>query len=263
MIDSTNERVLPTIALHWLMPTLHNVVIDELNSIADFTSSNYREDFFTAFGACLRYLHIRPYRANASTYHIDVQSCIKHCPVLEHLAICPSLRLLTPLSHLTVKWIDLWTSPRGDDENYIELRESLSHKAFPSLIGLRELDHGLSVMTDWPLILPPDSELDVDGVEYRFPGVYVKHTARGIFKMDLIYYGENGKQSEISDGGSFDDRCSAIASDSDSSYIPSDSASDECYSSGGSDADDLEQEEEMVDDVDHDMALTIFAQTHG
>jgi hypothetical protein len=177
------------------------------------------------------------------TNFIGIQNCIKLCPVLKHLAIWYDLELQMPLSHQTVQWIDLWTSPDDEDQNYTTLRKSLSRETSPSLIGIRELDHALSSTTDWPSVLPPDSEVDVNGVEYRFPGVHVQHTARGILKMDMDYCGKDD------DSGSFVE-CSESASDSDSSRFSSDMDESEHI--------DLD---ETVDDVEHNMALTIFAQT--
>ena len=247
MIQSENASDLSMITLHWRMPTLHNVIIHELSCLDDTVDWKYKQDFFAAFGACLRYVHIRPHWP---PHFIDAQNSIKHCPVLEHLAIWPSPNLFQmSLSHQTVKWIDLWTSTEGEEQTYTALRESLSQEALPSLIGLRELDGALSSQTDWPSVLPPDSEVDVDGVEYRFAGVHVKHTARGIFKMDTIYYGEDENESQISDSGSCDE-CSESVSESDSSRFSSDTDESEQSDLG-----------ETVDDVEHDMALTIFAQT--
>jgi hypothetical protein len=246
IIQSENARHLSTITLHWRMPTLHNVIIQELGCVDATVDCKYTQDFFAAFGACLRYVHFRPYWIPG---FIDVQKCIKHCPVLEHLAIWTSPKTFQSLSHQTVKWIDVWASTEDENQTYTAFRESLSQEAFPSLISLRELDDALPSKTDWPSVLPPDSEVDLDGVEYRFAGFHVKHTARGIFKMDKIYYGEDENESQISDSDSCDE-CSESASESDSSRF-------------SSDTDESEQSDldETVDDVEHDMALTIFAQT--
>ena len=279
-INESNEEHLPLLGSYWSMPSLRRVVIDELNDLANSASSAYRNDFFKAFGVRLRYLHIRPYRACGNTYLLDVQGFLDRCPVLEHLAICPSLRAPTPLTHPTVKWIDLWTSPKIQDMHYLTLRESLSPQAFPGLLGIRELDHGLSVMTDWPGILPPDAGLNEFGVEYRFPGVHVQYTARGIFKKDLVYFedkmkppddGMSYQESEgyvtlpmaalsPSDEQDFEEDPEITDSDSDGSYVPDD-ASDDGYSSGDSEGFASEEDQETVDEMDHHTALLMFAQT--
>jgi hypothetical protein len=273
-VGTFNERHLQKVALHWQMPSLKNVIVYELNEFADAQSLSDREEFFRAFGIGLQYLHIRPYRACGNTYPIDVQRLLDRCPALKHLAVCPSLKLPTQLSHQSIKWIDLWTSPKGEDEIYLNLRNSLSRRKFPSLLGVRELDHGLSVMTDWPAVLPPNSEVDESGVEYRFPGIHVQQTARGIFKRDLLYCGEKDRldyklsdkehsgeniNEEAFGEGTLSGEDPEITSNSDSSYVSTDDVSD---SSDDSDADATEQDvEEPADEVDHDTALIIFAQT--
>ena len=115
MINHCDKGFLSMLALHWLMPSLRNVVIDELDYSIDSASSPYRENSFMVFGARLRYLHICPYRTlpYGHTYRIDVQKFLDLFPNMLPLRIV-RVRSWRRSGHWgSEPWTNQWMSYRN------------------------------------------------------------------------------------------------------------------------------------------------------
>ncbi|KAG1784089.1 hypothetical protein EV702DRAFT_1191094 [Suillus placidus] len=152
--------------------------------------------FLDAHGKCLTTLSItapldRAQRAVEPLLHLQhVQSVLDRCPVLEHLALFPpmtefagshepllsmqNIQMLLdhcsspmhrrPLSHKTLRWMDIWATwhPSAPDPNAIQV--AWKSQCFPQLQAIRLLDWAL-LRTTGPrlhLVIPPDSDYDSD-----------------------------------------------------------------------------------------------------
>lgn len=251
------------IAKSWSIPFLEQLRVDLYNTEEGMDSCIM---LFLRYGRTLKYLHV--YSIWGQLF--DLRSPLQYCPNLEHLILCPGLRF--PLSHRGVKWIDIWSPRRfSERQNYIWLRRTLTRAAFPALQNVRRLDCGLLSSTDWPRLFPPEHNVEGSGMEYRYPGVHIRVTAKQISKQDMIYFTGDDSFDFYGDQSSWSDQLgNGTGSDSDEDYMtmaPSnldkDDTSDYSSWSSDSDIDGADEVSEEGDWADRETTLSIFHQTLG
>lgn len=179
------------------------------------------------YGPRLTYLHLR--NVGHSSYphkyagYFDVQQLLNLCPKLEHL-IVPRPVIKAPLSHPTLRWLDVWTLPEDMEEESPSLEEHCGN--CPNLESVRRLDNELSRWVDLPLHLPPDStfpplsdtmffEMSNTAGVYQFPDEIVRKEAGYIFKYveddsDATYSDGNESSDESSVDSDWDSNCSDL-----------------------------------------------------
>ncbi|KAF7971037.1 hypothetical protein HWV62_22157 [Athelia sp. TMB] len=193
--DKHQLKLYHAIAEAWSMPSLKNLILYEMGFEWDDGVAALRQSFFARYGSGIRYLHLKsaPHGGFGYSLHAvnaDVQAMLKHCPNLEHLVLSIGNRseseYLAPLSHLNVKWIDLWKEEFCPDAS-TQLQSTTP--AFPKLQRMRRLDgrsDGLPAYTDWPSVFPPWTELEGSEPyrDYLYSGIIIRQTTSSIYRLD-------------------------------------------------------------------------------
>ena len=231
----------------WSMPLLRQlrIHVHDDSDIAVFCSK-----FLRKHGGHLQYLHIHPCCLN---YPRDILYTTLNttCPVLEHLVLHPGAVL--PPVHPTLAMVDIWTAKFPAHRDKVsDLRRCLQQRsAFPSLRRARTLDRGLPTNIDWPLIFPPNENLDSINLdaEYEYPCLHIRVDMDGIFRLDLPpLEDEEGTDVQGVDG-----------MESDDDYAPPSESQSDDHSSDSSWISDVD--EGSLDNVDRQDVLAIFQQT--
>jgi hypothetical protein len=113
----------------------------------------------------------------------DTQIVQTYCPSLEHLVLPPGSP--HPTFHPTITWVDLWSPYNNQQERYKALRDSLP-AAFPSLLGIRQLDAALRSLPDLPSMLH-ETINDGSDFEYDFPGISIIFSFGNFIKKEMMY----------------------------------------------------------------------------
>ena len=206
----------------WSMPLLRQLRI-HVHDDSELASFCFK--FLSKHGGRLQYLHIHPCCLNYPTDILYATLNIT-CPVLEHLVLHPGAVL--PPMHPTLALVDIWTAKFPAHKNRVsDLQRSLQQRnAFPHLRRTRTLDRGLPTNVDWPLIFPPDENLDnmpLDA-EYEYPYLHIRVDIDGIFRLDLPPW-DNEENIDIQD---VDDM------ESDDDYVPPSESQSDDHSSDSS-----------------------------
>lgn len=237
-----------TIPALWFMPNLRHLSIyhydNEPNS--DFPE-RYCQPLFEKYGRTLKYLHIRRIVSNAVGF-FDMEQLLRSCPLLEHLVLGPDIECTTPVTYPSIMWIDLWGSAT------LVNRPLFTLATFPALRGVRELDRALSDAVEWPLVLPPNP--DIDDLVFEYPGLHIQDSTRGIYKKDNNHNADGISTIYHFDGDDSDDESFRPPKDTGSNG----SGSDGNWTSDEDDACDMEEVNETEDWVDREMALAVFHQ---
>ncbi|KIK46402.1 hypothetical protein CY34DRAFT_800409 [Suillus luteus UH-Slu-Lm8-n1] len=210
---------LDAIARKWKLPCLCRFTIYEWRPKPSQVSKYL--NFLDAHGKCLTTLSItapldRTQCADEPLLHLQhVQAVLDRCPALEHLALFPPMtevagshepllgmrniqKLLDncsspmhgrPLSHKTLRWIDIWATWHPFAPNPSSIPVSWKSQYFPQFHAIRLLDWALLVTTGprLHLAIPPGSMQHHETLEWCFPGVRVQHDAGHIYKRDMDY----------------------------------------------------------------------------
>jgi hypothetical protein len=249
-VKSESPTPLLWVTTHWSIPALLHLSMYEYgNRIADNHSTRYCEPFFERYGHTLKYLYLR-HVVSTILRRIDMLHLLICCPLLEHLVLSATIISVTPMTHASIMWIDLWGPGRDMD-----LHGLFSSAMFPALRGMRELDRGLPDTVEWPLVLPPNP--NIGDLAFEHPGLYIQDNTGGIFRKDsgcpddilTIYCSDMGSDSS---DGSFG-MPTEIGSDG--------STSDENWSSDEDVEEDAEKVSEAEDWANREMALKISTQT--
>lgn len=154
IFDSCSTNEWPPTSDQWFLPTLQEVSINKYRSSSvSNISVLYCDRFFQQYGHTLRYLHICRIGAFGPV-SIDIQHVLWCCPSLEHLVISPAIKSTTSINHPSIMWIDVWDPAYlTEAENHRIIQGMLTQQAFPTLRGVRELDHDLPHEIEWSLLL--------------------------------------------------------------------------------------------------------------
>lgn len=174
----------------WSIPRLQRLTFD-MNGNPSGTRTALPmvayESFCKTHGAGLKFLQIHPSYWWSMKYTISVFAILEFCPKLEHLVLHPNT--LPPLSHQTVKWIDVWSPHVRQSRSRRWIRDgTLSRNTFPALKTVRILDAALAVLPDLPILIPPNLvTADDEAFEFQFSGVHIRHTRGHLYRDDLRY----------------------------------------------------------------------------
>ncbi|KAL1723875.1 hypothetical protein EV715DRAFT_285937 [Schizophyllum commune] len=165
----------------WAMPHLRNLTADFSQRVGALGETGF-QTFLIKTCANIEYLCIR---VSIFEMHIPLpglQESLQYCTRLKHLVLprCTDAHIRYPHpSHL---------------------RSGAFNTAFPSLLGARELDFGLSDMHDISLFLRPDSQLqDGQVVSFEYAGISIKQSAGCVWRADLDYVHVDQSTDVISD----------------------------------------------------------------
>ncbi|KDR85843.1 hypothetical protein GALMADRAFT_132486 [Galerina marginata CBS 339.88] len=240
----------------WKLPRLKRLTFD-----SDFGEVRLKK-FCEVHGAGLQYLHFT--RANYTLegcWHTDLHyrprlfpDLSESCPILQHIVVP---LLAEPLIYKSVKWVDVWVSDRTLNEAQI-VRNSLQSTALsanfnlPALKGVRLLPYSeLEPRLNLPLLLPPTLvSTTSDSFAIRLSSdVIIRHDvgeirwikpacAGHLDEADLKAQKRNDALEEEIDepNDTLEEDNDDSDSDSDGSFIPDDSDSEDGtdYSSDGS-----------------------------
>lgn len=183
------------IGRHWKLPSLRNFSIDEYSHPLE-NHMDYCDGFLRAHGKTIHYLHIR--RLRPCSISVDVQAIISRCPNLDHISLGATTMPTRPFSHRNIRFVDLW-SPASEAElqHLTDIRQWVTQPSFPRLTCVRELDRGLPAGIEWPMILPPDPEME--DLEFEYPGLHLKYGAGGVHKIDTEDWLDSDADSESTD----------------------------------------------------------------
>jgi hypothetical protein len=211
----------------------------ELNALGfiGFIPPDYLEAFAEKYGHNLIYLHFRRLALNRPR-NIDMQRILNSCPLLQHLVLDPYMQWTTPITHPAVMWVDCW---RSNDDRDLRVFMSFIPAAFPALRRIRLLDSELPVAIDWPLLLPPDPNMN--RIAFEYPGLHIQADADGIYLADAA--------STIlhCDMGDDEDATSFTNTSSEGNRSDDSETSDELGST---------EESDEWEEVDRETALSIF-----
>lgn len=292
---------LDAVARKWKLPCLCRFTIYEWRPKPSQVSKYL--NFLDAHGKCLTTLSIRDQRAVEPLLHLQhVQAVLDQCPALEHLALFPPMTEVAghepllgmqniqtlldhcsssihgrPLSHKTLRWIDIWATWHPSAPNPSSTQVSWKSQCFPQFHAIRLLDWALLITTGprLHLAIPPGSMQHHETLQWRFPGVHVQHDAGHIYKRDMDYVSSymaacDGHESPRSIPNAGVDSMSGD-SDYDSDDETFESVSSVSYSAHDSEegdletieylfvcSDDLEKSLENETNVDFEMTLDIY-----
>ncbi|KAI5890467.1 uncharacterized protein SCHCODRAFT_02547201 [Schizophyllum commune H4-8] len=186
----------------WAMPHLRNLTADFSQRVGALGETGF-QTFLIKNCADIEYLCIH---VSIFEMHIPLpglRESLQYCARLQHLVLprCTDAHIRYP--HPSVRWIDMSEQPGLYDDlaAYLQhLRSGAFNTAFPSLLGARELDFGLSDMHDISLFLRPDSQLqDGQVVSFEYAGVSIKQSASYVWRADLDYVHVDQSPDVISD----------------------------------------------------------------
>ncbi|KAI5827032.1 hypothetical protein K523DRAFT_279844 [Schizophyllum commune Tattone D] len=186
----------------WAMPHLRNLTADFSQSVGTLGETGF-QTFLIKNCANIEYLCIR---VSIFEMHIPLpglQESLQYCARLQHLVLprCTDAHIRYP--HPSVRWIDMSEQPGLYDDlaAYLQhLRSGAFNTSFPSLLGARELDFGLSDMHDISRFLRPDSQMqDGQVVSFEYAGISIKQSAGCVWRADLDYVHVDQSTDVISD----------------------------------------------------------------
>ncbi|KAL1757647.1 hypothetical protein FB107DRAFT_208942 [Schizophyllum commune] len=186
----------------WAMPHLRNLTADFSQRVGALDETGF-QTFLIKNCANIEYLCIR---VSIFEMHIPLpglRESLQYCARLKHLVLprCTDAHIRYP--HPSVRWIDMSEQPGLYDDlaAYLQhLRSGAFDTAFPSLLGARELDFGLSDMHDISFFLRPDSQLqDGQVVSFEYAGISIKQSAGCVWRADLDYVHVDQSTDVISD----------------------------------------------------------------
>jgi hypothetical protein len=185
-LNSSNSSPLSgldkALAAQWSLPQLEQFTYDYPRA--------FRFAHIVAFcqihGGSFRYLNLGPvWGAWIQTY--TLQKIIDECASLEHFVLWMSgdYDIIHTLSHPDIMWVDVWV----ELPPILRRVEEFAQMPIPGLSSLRRLrvfDNRLwhSGVTDLPAILPPDTTVERNGIEYTYFGLNIQQSGHLVFQTD-------------------------------------------------------------------------------
>ncbi|KAH7885899.1 hypothetical protein F5I97DRAFT_1876296 [Phlebopus sp. FC_14] len=176
----------------WIFPRLRHLSILQSNSSTLVLPAYhkllevYGQNLKTLSFAVTRRAYSQPLPLLSTS---DVQLLVDYCPQLEHLVLPTIVIQDPPLSHASLRWVDIWAAEHGPTSDAVSMQALFRSTNFPSLKSVRLLDWALLSVSgpQLPMFIPPHAVESGYSLEWKFPGMHIQHDFGHLYQRDMDY----------------------------------------------------------------------------